>query len=111
MTQLNSPIEILKLFDKSNCRECGYATCLAFASAVFKGQKPLAECPHLKKDVIDEFGGEARKINTVESNPDEPSKDLKKRLRTIDLASAARRVGAEFSNGKLTLKVCGKDLT
>ena len=38
MAKLISPLEILKLLEKSNCRECGQATCLAFAAAVFKGQ-------------------------------------------------------------------------
>ena len=41
MSQLTNPMEIFKLLDKSNCRECREATCLAFAAAVFKGQKQL----------------------------------------------------------------------
>jgi hypothetical protein len=110
MTQLKSPIEILKLLDKSNCRECGYATCLAFASAVFKGQRPLSACPHLEQDVIQEFAQESQN-NDVELIPDEPLEDFKNRLTTIDLAEAAEKVGADFSNGRLTLKVCGKDFS
>ena len=111
MAPLNNPIEILKRLDKSNCKACGYATCLAFASAVFKGQKPLSECPHLGEDVIEEFGRESQTGNTLELNPEEPLEDLKKRLTTIDLAAAAEKVGGVFSNGRLTLKVCGKDFS
>ena len=111
MTTLKNPIEILKRLDKSNCRECGYATCLAFASAVFKGQRPLSECPRLGKDVIEQFGSEPQDNNTIEPNPDEPLEDLKRLLTTIDLAKAAEKVGAVFSNGRLTLKVCGKDFS
>lgn len=111
MTPLNSPIEILKRLDKSNCRECGYATCLAFASAVFKGQKSLSECPHLEKDVVEEFENESQKTSGLEPNPDEPLEELKKRLGTIDLAKAAERVGGNFLNGKLTVRVCGKDFS
>lgn len=33
-----SVIDILKLLPKSNCKKCGYATCLAFASALRKGE-------------------------------------------------------------------------
>ncbi|MFH1350796.1 MAG: (Fe-S)-binding protein, partial [Pseudomonadota bacterium] len=44
MSPLNNPVEILKLLDKSNCRRCNEATCLAFAAAVFKGKKRLDEC-------------------------------------------------------------------
>jgi hypothetical protein len=124
---MNSPIEILKLLDKTNCKECGYPTCLAFASAVFQGQKPLAECPHLGRDVIEGFGGVPQKIAgvkpqkiagvkpqkpaTVEPNLDEPVEKLKQKVRTIDLSSAAEIVGAKFANDKLTIKVCGKDFS
>jgi hypothetical protein len=110
-TKMNSPIEILKLLAKTNCKECGYPTCLAFASAVFKGQRPLADCPYLEKEIIKQFGNELQKTAAVEPNLDEPLEKLKKRLRTIDLASAAERVGAKFENDKLTIKVCGKDFS
>jgi ArsR family metal-binding transcriptional regulator len=33
-------MEIYKLLNGSNCRECNEKTCLAFAVAVFKGKKP-----------------------------------------------------------------------
>ena len=42
-------MEIFKLLDKSNCRECGEKTCLAFAGAVYRGQKKIDECPRLRK--------------------------------------------------------------
>ncbi len=111
MVQLNSPIEVLKILDKSNCRECGYPTCLAFASAVFKGQRLLADCPRVEKDIIERVGEESQKPATVESNPDEGLEKLKKRLRNIDFAEAARRLGAMFANGRLTIRVCGKDFS
>ena len=53
MTQLKNPIEIIKILDKSNCRECGEATCLAFAAAVFNGRRQLDECPRLDNGVIE----------------------------------------------------------
>lgn len=110
MAKPNTPIEILKLLDKSNCRACGYPTCLAFASAVFKGQKRLADCPRLERDVVEQFGDEPRISETAES-PDEVLEELKNRLATIDFASAANRVGAKLANNRLTIKVCGKDVS
>lgn len=56
MPKTKSPIEILKLLNKSNCGECNDTTCLAFASKVFKGEKALNECPHVGKDVLMQFG-------------------------------------------------------
>lgn len=111
MVQPTNPIEILKILDKSNCRECGYPTCLAFASAVFKGQRLLEDCPHVKKDIIERFGDEPQMPAAVESRPDETLEKLKKRLRNIDLNEAAKRLGATFANGRLTIKVCGKDFS
>lgn len=111
MTKLKSPIEILKLLDKSNCKACGYTTCLAFASAVFKGQKSLAECPHLERDVIEEIEGESEGSARVDPSLEEPLEELKKRLKMVDLAAAAERLGAKYSDNKLTLKVCGKDFS
>ena len=108
---MNSPIEILKLLPKTNCKECSYPTCLAFASAVFKTERPLSDCPYVEKDVIEKFGGELKKAAADEPSLDEPLEKLIRRLRTIDLAAAAERVGAKFENNKLTIKVCGKDFS
>ena len=41
MPQPKNAMEIFQLLDKSNCRECGETTCLAFAGAVFTGRKDL----------------------------------------------------------------------
>ncbi len=39
-------MEVFKLLDKSNCRDCNEATCLAFASKS-SGQRDLSDCTHL----------------------------------------------------------------
>ncbi|MFA5906723.1 MAG: LuxR C-terminal-related transcriptional regulator [Desulfobacula sp.] len=40
-------IDILKILPKTNCRECGYLTCMAFAAAIMKGKAATDECPGL----------------------------------------------------------------
>jgi ArsR family metal-binding transcriptional regulator len=40
-------IDIYKLLPKTNCRQCGYATCLAFAAALRSGEACLEQCPPL----------------------------------------------------------------
>lgn len=52
MSKPTSPMEIFKLLEKSNCRECGEPTCLAFAASVFKGKRKIEECPRLDKDAL-----------------------------------------------------------
>lgn len=38
-------IQIFKLLPKTNCKECGYPTCLAFAMALAAGKAELERCP------------------------------------------------------------------
>ncbi|MFO8101240.1 MAG: (Fe-S)-binding protein [Dehalococcoidia bacterium] len=45
-------LEVRKLLPGTNCKECGYATCMAFAAALSQGKANLSECPHI---LVDEF--------------------------------------------------------
>ena len=111
MPHPKNAMEIFQLLDKSNCRECGVKTCLAFAGAVFKGKRKLDECPKLDRETIERFSGEPESQNTVEQNRAEYLKKLKNEIANLDLAVAAKRVKARFSGDKLTLKVLGKDFS
>ena len=111
MSRLRNPMEIFKLLDKSNCRECNEATCLAFAAAVFKGEKQLAECPSLESEIIERYGGKAGSTMTLEEEAEQAIEQLKGKITTIDLAAAAERLGAKFSDEKLTIKCLGKDFS
>ena len=108
MPQLNNPMDILKLLEKSNCRECGQPTCLAFAAAVARGQKRLDECPRLDQEIIRQFGGEPPEETTADQYLEEGIDFLKQTIREMDLASAAQRLGAAYSDNTLTITVCGK---
>lgn len=105
-----TPLEIYQLLDKSNCRQCGEKTCLAFASAVYLNQRRLAECPHLPQELA---GAAADPNNT--RKPFEPGVEYVKQLRAavakLDLAAAAARTGGTFADNRLTLKVLGKDFS
>lgn len=43
-------LEILKLLPRTNCRACGYQTCMAFATALREGEIALDNCPPLQED-------------------------------------------------------------
>jgi len=109
MTELAKPMDILKLLDKSNCRECGKPTCLAFAAAVAGGQMQLADCPKLAGEVLDRYQGKVPGPADQRREIEEAVEALKKQLATVDLEAAARRLGATFSGGRLTLKCLGRD--
>jgi DNA-binding CsgD family transcriptional regulator/ArsR family metal-binding transcriptional regulator len=42
-----SALDIYRLLPGSNCRSCGYATCLAFAAALSRQRTSMVKCPHL----------------------------------------------------------------
>ena len=43
-------MDILKLLPMTNCRACGYATCMAYAAALREGEISLNDCPPLGED-------------------------------------------------------------
>lgn len=43
-------IEIFKLLPKTNCKECGVPTCLAFAMNLAAGKAELTACPHVSEE-------------------------------------------------------------
>ncbi|TET56867.1 MAG: acetyl-CoA decarbonylase/synthase complex subunit gamma [Promethearchaeota archaeon] len=45
-----SPLEIYALLDKSNCKDCGYDTCMAFATDTLERKVKAQDCPHLMQD-------------------------------------------------------------
>ncbi len=49
-------LEIYKLLNKSNCGECGLATCMAFAQSAASGVKGAEDCPHLSGDAAEKIG-------------------------------------------------------
>lgn len=40
-------MEILKLLPKTNCKKCGYPTCMVFAAQVMEGGRGVSHCPEL----------------------------------------------------------------
>jgi acetyl-CoA decarbonylase/synthase complex subunit gamma len=43
-------IEIFKMLAKTNCKECGFPTCLAFAMALASGKAELSACPYVSEE-------------------------------------------------------------
>lgn len=113
MKQLKTTMDIFKLLDQSNCQDCGEKTCLAFAAAVFKGKRQLGACTHLDRAVIKQYAGNTPRAQSVEEDMADGVARLKEQVAKADLAAAARRLGAKYSEEKesLTIKIFGKDFT
>ncbi len=73
-------IEIFKLLPKTNCKECGVPTCLAFAMNLAVGKAELSACPYVSE--------EARaKLEEASAPPIKPV--------TIGVGDRALKVGGE----------------
>ncbi|HOU23674.1 MAG TPA: (Fe-S)-binding protein, partial [Anaerolineae bacterium] len=44
-----SGLDIYKLLPKTNCKECGQPTCLAFAMKLAQKQAELSACPYVSE--------------------------------------------------------------
>lgn len=111
MSEFANAMEVFKLLDKSNCRKCNEQTCLAFASKVFLGEKPLDQCPVLSREVLEQYQGKQKKKMTNEEYRETLVAELKTQISSCDLEQAAQRVGGTFSNGKLTIRIFGKQFS
>ena len=109
MPSPKNAMQIYQHLDKSNCRECGEKTCLAFAGAVYTGRRQLSKCPKLTQEIIQQLSGDSANQQTPEESRYEYLEILKKEISNIDLADTAKKIGAEFKNGRLWLKIMGKD--
>jgi acetyl-CoA decarbonylase/synthase complex subunit gamma len=45
-----SPLEIYTLLDRSNCKDCGRDTCMAFATDILERKVIVQDCTHLMQD-------------------------------------------------------------
>ena len=109
METLNSPVDILKILEKTNCKECGEPSCLAFASAVFQGRRSLSDCPRLDPALVQRYEGKTATRRAVEDEAAEQIAMLREKVASLNLAEAAKRLGGRMDGDTLVLKVCGKD--
>ena len=45
-----SGLEIFKMLPKTNCKDCGFPTCLAFGMQLAAGKVELEKCPHISEE-------------------------------------------------------------
>jgi hypothetical protein len=111
MPQIKNTMDVFKLLEKSNCRLCEETTCLAFAAAVFKGARQLAECPRLDPAIAARYGNGGEAPRTLEHDGEAAMRNMQAEIATVDLTEAAERLGGRYANGKLTLRILGKEFS
>ncbi len=98
-----NPYQLLRHTPGSNCGQCGWPTCLAFAAAVTKAGAAAASCPHLKKEGLppELLGGNNAAADSLEHGEAERQTALAAHLRAkmqgLDLQQLAPRIGATWS--------------
>ncbi len=111
MSQLDSAMDVFKLLQGTNCRECFAPSCLAFAVAVFKGDRRLGDCPYVDGRIIELFEGQSRNRAGTELEHQQALEPLKQKVAAIDFSSSVERLRASLSGDKLIVKCLGKDFS
>jgi hypothetical protein len=109
MSKITTPLAVYKFLPKSNCGQCGIATCLAFAAAVIKQEKKLADCPHLDHATISRHEGTIDRPSNIEGIREDHLKELRTKIATIDIRSRAETIGAKRTGETIVIKCLGKD--
>ncbi len=109
MAPVNNAMDLFKLLPQTNCRDCRELTCLAFAAAVFRGEKRLEACPHLDPAVVRDVELPQAPGRVLEQEVARLYKQLRQEVQTIDFPSSAGRLGAVPSDGMLVIRSLGKD--
>lgn len=109
MIELKNAMEIFKILPKTNCRDCKVPTCLAFAAAVFKGEKRLEDCPHLEQSVIESYDVKNTDSRTLDRELENFLREMRSQVAAMDLPASAERLKATPRGKGLTIKALGKD--
>ncbi len=97
-----SAIDLYKATPRTNCKECGFPTCLAFATCVIVEKKPLESCPYLPEGVREELGGRIHEQQTegvyVKRDLYKITADhIRERIADHDFSAIAEGLGAEYT--------------
>jgi hypothetical protein len=87
-----------KVLPRTNCRDCGFATCMAFASMVVSEKLPLSNCPHLPAEMLARYQPELdRQYEAGKWTKKDPAQDAliwaRERAASMKIADLPERIG------------------
>jgi hypothetical protein len=96
-----TPMHLYKLTPKTNCKECGFETCLAFATQVIVGQGDLDLCPYLDQEALQPFRDQlaaqhAAGIGVRREGFEKALQFLRGEIRKWDFRDVVNSLGAEI---------------
>jgi len=107
-----SVVDIYRNLPQTNCKDCGYATCLAFASMVVSEKLPLQNCPHIDNAIMVKCQQELdQQHNAGKWVKKDSAKDAlvwaQQRAASMQITSLPERIGGELKqvNGETILEL------
>src|SRR6056297_2466273 len=98
-------IQIFKLLPKTNCKECGAPTCLAFAMNLASGKAELDSCPYVSEEARE-------KLSEASAPPIRPVKVGKGvRAKTLGGETVEFRHEKTFFNEPALAAMVGSDIS
>lgn len=108
-------LDILKELPGVNCKECGKATCFAFATGVYLDGAPLSVCTRLTQEKLAEMEAKLQAGRGEGQGTKDPSHVqalvfLKKKIAGMDFAAMAANCGGSVDGEEgLTVSFMGRD--
>ena len=100
MVKTLSVLDVFKILPGRNCQDCGYMTCLAFATAVIKEGIPIESCPYLSAEAVEITPGLKRQqkagIGRRRLKIEAAVEALLEKLAPLDFAPIAPGLGAQY---------------
>jgi hypothetical protein len=109
ISKLTTPLEVYKLLPKINCGKCGVSTCIAFAAAIIKQDKQLADCRHLDKTTIARHKEMIDRPVNLENIQEDQLKELRGKIAATNIVSRAKLLGGRSNGETLVIQCLGKD--
>jgi len=114
-----NPLEILNRTPKTNCGECGYPACLAFAAAVTRAGADVRLCPYIDLQGMETSGLSSEK--NLEFLAEEVAEEhdwalvnhLREKVSSLDFSTVAKSLGAKWNISDpdiLLLRYLGQDV-
>lgn len=109
MPAIKTPLDLYTRLPRTNCGSCGLSSCLAFAAAVIREEKRLADCPFLEQGTVARLEASITRQTNLDSIRDQQLADLRKEVAHIDLLSRAETLGARPLGPGLAVTCLGRD--
>ncbi len=104
-----------RVLPRTNCKDCGFPTCIAFAGMVVSQMHPLKSCPHIAPDVLAEAEAELaqqyKEGKWLKKDMAQEALTLaREKTASMELADIARRIGGRMEGAKMRLPYCRGEL-